>query len=57
MKPIRFECRETLPLTPNVIAEQVLDLTRWPASQRWGPVRIIESMELLRIETALGRTT
>ncbi len=33
MKPISFACRETLPLTPNVIAEQVLDLTRWPELQ------------------------
>jgi hypothetical protein len=33
MKPISFECRETLPLTPNDIAQQILDLTRWPEFQ------------------------
>lgn len=45
MKPVSFACRETLPLTPNVIAEQVLDLTRWPEFQGYGPIPGIKAAE------------
>ena len=45
MKPIRFVCRETLPLTPNDIAQPILDLTRWPDFQGYGPIPGIRTAE------------
>ena len=45
MKPISFACRETLPLTPNDIAQQILDLTRWPEFQGYGPIPGIRAAE------------
>jgi len=30
MKPITFSCQETLSLTPNDIARQILDVAKWP---------------------------
>ena len=30
MKPITFSCQETLSLTPKEIAQQILDVSRWP---------------------------
>ena len=38
MKPIAFTCDETLPLTPEDIARQILDLTKWPDFQGYGPI-------------------
>jgi len=29
MKPITFSCEETLNVTPDVIAEQILDVSKW----------------------------
>lgn len=36
MKPIRFLCEETLTMPPEEIAEQILDLTRWPEFRGYG---------------------
>jgi hypothetical protein len=30
MKTIKFSCEATLPLMPEEIASQILDLNRWP---------------------------
>ncbi len=38
MKPITFTCQETLPLAPEAIAQQILDLTKWPQFQGYGPI-------------------
>jgi hypothetical protein len=38
MRPIAFTCEETLPLAPEDIARQILDLTRWPAFRGYGPI-------------------
>ena len=45
MKPIAFTCTETLPLTPEDIAEQILDVTKWPAFRGYGPIPGIKSAE------------
>lgn len=38
MKPISFSCEETLTLAPEDIARQILDLTKWPEFQGYGPI-------------------
>ena len=38
MNPITFTCEETLPLAPEDIARQVLDLTKWPDFHGFGPL-------------------
>jgi len=38
MKPISFSCEETLPLAPEDIARQILDLTKWPDFHGYGPI-------------------
>lgn len=43
MKPISFECRQTLHVTPKGIAQQILDLTRWPEFQGYGPIPEIKA--------------
>lgn len=45
MKPITFACHETLSLPPEEIAEQILDLTKWPDFRGWGPIPGIKSAE------------
>jgi hypothetical protein len=45
MKPIRFVCRETLHVTPKDIAQQILDLTKWPEFQGCGPIPGIKAAE------------
>lgn len=45
MKPITFTCREILPLAPEEIAEQILDLTKWPEFRGYGPIPGIKSAE------------
>src|SRR5262245_28646540 len=42
MKPITFSCEDTLPLSPEDIARQILDLTKWPAFHGYGPIPGIE---------------
>ena len=38
MKPITFSCEETVPLAPEDIARQILDLTKWPDFHGYGPI-------------------
>lgn len=45
MKPITFACNETLPLTPEEIAEQILDVAKWPDFRGYGPIPGIKSAE------------
>ena len=45
MKPISFTCDETLPLAPEDIARQILDLTKWPDFHGYGPVPRIKIAE------------
>ncbi len=45
MKPITFTCHETLPFAPEEIAEQILDVSKWPGFQGYGPLPGIRSAE------------
>ena len=45
MNPITFSCEETLLLAPEDIARQVLDLTKWPDFQGYGPIPAIQGAE------------
>lgn len=45
MKPITFTCYETLPLAPEGIAEQILDVAKWPDFRGYGPIPGIKSAE------------
>jgi len=45
VRPITFRCNATLPLTPEVIARQILDLARWPEFGGYGPLPGIRSAE------------
>jgi hypothetical protein len=38
MTPINFSCEITLPLAPDGIARQILDLTKWPDFHGYGPI-------------------
>jgi hypothetical protein len=45
MKPITFRCEETLPLAPEDVARQILDLTKWPDFHGYGPIPGIKMAE------------
>ena len=45
MKPITFTCEETLPLAPEDIARQILDLTKWPDFHGYWPIPGIKVAE------------
>jgi hypothetical protein len=45
MKPIIFRCEETLPVAPEDIARQILDLTKWPDFHGYGPIPGIKVAE------------
>jgi hypothetical protein len=45
MKPITFSCEATLPLAPEGIANQILDLANWPDFTGFGPVPGIKTAE------------
>jgi hypothetical protein len=45
MKPITFGCHETLPLASAEIAEQILDVAKWPDFRGYGPITGIKSAE------------
>lgn len=51
MRSIRFACKATLSLTPEEIAEQILDVTKWPDFQGYGPIPGIKTAEF-EIRTA-----
>jgi hypothetical protein len=38
MRPITFTCTETLPLAPEEIAGQILDVANWPGFTGYGPL-------------------
>ena len=57
MKPITFTCNETLPLTPNDIAQQILDLTKWPEFQGYGPIPGIKAAEFENLTPCIVGTT
>jgi len=55
MKPITFQCVETIPLQPEEIAEQILDLVNWPEFTGYGPMPGIEKAEFeIRTEEIVG---
>ncbi len=43
--PIKFSCETTLPLNPEKIASQILDLSRWPEFNGYGPLPGIKQAE------------
>jgi len=45
MKPITFTCEEKLPQPPEEIAQQILDLSKWPDFQGFGPIPGIKTAE------------
>src|SRR5690349_7626740 len=45
MKPITFTCRETLELTAEDIAQQILDVAKWLDFQGYGPLPGIKAAE------------
>lgn len=45
MKPIAFNCTETIPLPPEDIAAQILDVAKWPDFRGYGPIPGIKSAE------------
>src|SRR5262245_4061563 len=45
MKPITFTCDETLSLAAKELAEQILDVTKWPEFRGYGPIPAIKSAE------------
>lgn len=45
MKPITFNCHETLPLAPESVAQQILDVANWPDFRGYGPIPGIKSAE------------
>ena len=51
MKPITFVCKSTLPLSPEDIANQILDVAKWPDFRGYGPIPGIKIAEF-EIRTA-----
>lgn len=55
MKPITFVCENTLPLAPEEIAQQILDVTKWPDFHGYGPIPGIKSAEFeIRTPNIIG---
>lgn len=50
MKPITFSCQTTLTQAPEEIAGQILDLSKWPDFEGYGPLPGIKQAEL-EVET------
>ena len=44
-RPITFSCETTLPQRPEEIASQILDLSRWPEFNGYGPLPGIKRAE------------
>lgn len=44
-RPITFSCQATLPLKPEEIASQILDLSKWPEFNGYGPLPGIKLAE------------
>jgi uncharacterized protein YndB with AHSA1/START domain len=45
MKPITFSCEASFAVPPERIAEQILDLSRWPEFRGYGPLPGIRSAQ------------
>ena len=45
MSSVRFTCSESLAIPPQEIASQILDLSRWPEFEGYGPLPGIRSAE------------
>ena len=45
MTPITFSCEQALPLAPEDIARQILDMTKWPDFHGYGPIPGIKVAE------------
>lgn len=45
MKPITFGCKATLSLDSTAIAQQILDLAKWPDFHGYGPIPGIKTAE------------
>jgi hypothetical protein len=45
MTPVRFACRAKLTLTPQRLAEHILDVERWRDFRGWGPIPGIRQAE------------
>lgn len=45
MKPITFTCKTMLPQKPEEIANQILDLSKWPEFNGYGPLPGIKQVE------------
>lgn len=45
MRPITFMCHARLPLAPQAIAVQILDVAKWPDFRGYGPIPGIKSAE------------
>src|SRR5216684_271120 len=55
MKPITFTCEETLPLAPEDIARQILDLSKWPDFHGYWPIPGIKVAEFdVRVPGIVG---
>jgi hypothetical protein len=55
MKPITFACKKTLPLAPEEIANQILDVAKWPDFRGYGPIPGIKIAEFeIRTEIIVG---
>src|SRR5262249_17004131 len=55
MKPIRFSCRETLQLAPEVIAQKMLEVANWAEFQGYGFLPGIKTAEFgLRTPQIVG---
>jgi hypothetical protein len=45
MNPITFSCKKALPFAAEDIAQQILDLSRWPEFRGYGPIPGIKAAE------------
>jgi hypothetical protein len=45
MKPITFVCQQSLSLASQAIAQQILDVSKWPDFHSYGPIPGIKSAE------------
>jgi hypothetical protein len=45
MKPLIFTCTKTLPLAPHEIANQILNIEKWPDFRGYGPIPGIKTAE------------
>lgn len=56
MRPLSFQCAETIALLPEEIAELILDLSQWPRWQGYGPLPGIRGAEYAVLTDAIVGT-